>query len=73
MVTNNWIKVYTSTEPYKIELLKGFLLKHNIKAISINKKDSSYLVFGDIELFVASKDVLHTKNLINKQEDEQDA
>ena len=73
MVTNNWIKVYTSTEPYKIELLKGFLLKHNIRAIPINKKDSSYLVFGDIELFVASKDVLHTKNLINKQEDEPDA
>ena len=73
MVTNNWIKVYTSTEPYKIELLKGFLFKHNIRAISINKKDSSYLVFGDIELFVASKDVLHAKNLINKQEDEQDA
>ena len=73
MVTNNWIKVYTSTEPYKIELLKGLLLKHNIKAISINKKDSSYLVFGDIELFVTSKDVLHAKNLINKQEDEQDA
>ena len=73
MVTNNWIKVYTSTEPYKIELLKGFLLKHNIRAIGINKKDSSYLVFGDIELFVASKDVLHTKNLINKQEDAPDA
>ena len=66
-MTNNWIKVYTSTEPYKIELLKGFLLKHNIKAISINKKDSSYLVFGDIELFVTSKDVFHAKNLINKQ------
>ena len=73
MVTNNWIKVYTSTEPYKIELLKGLLLKHNIRAISINKKDSSYLVFGDVELFVTSKDVLHAKNLINKQEDEQDA
>ena len=71
-MTNNWIKVYTSAEPYKIELLKGFLLKHNIRAISINKKDSSYLVFGDIELVVASKDVLHAKNLINKQEDEQD-
>ena len=49
------------------------MIIHNIRAISINKKDSSYLVFGDIELFVASKDVLHAKNLINKQEDEPDA
>ena len=73
MVPNNWIKVYTSTELYKIELLKGFLLKHNIRAISINKKDSSYLVFGDIELFMDAKDVLKAKNLINKQEDEPDA
>jgi hypothetical protein len=31
------------------------------------------LVFGDVELFVASKDVLQAKNLIKKQEDEPNA
>ena len=66
----NWIKIYTSSNPFKMELLKGFLKENNITAMSINKQDSSYLAFGEIELFVDAKDVLQAKMLINKQEDE---
>ena len=66
----NWIKIYTSTDPFKIELLKGFLNENNIIAMSINKKDSSYLSFGEIELLVDAKDVMKAKILIKKQEDE---
>ena len=66
----NWIKIYTSTDPFKIELLKGFLDENNIVAMSINKKDSSYLAFGEIELLVDAKDVMKAKILIKKQEDE---
>ena len=64
----NWIKIYTSTDPFKIELLKGFLDENNIVAMSINKKDSSYLAFGEIELLVDAKDVMKAKILIKKQE-----
>ena len=66
----NWIRIYTSTDPFKIELLKGSLDQNNIAAISINKKDSSYLAFGEIELLVDAKDVMKAKILIKKQEDE---
>ena len=65
----NWIKIYTSTDPFKIELLKGFLDQNNIVAMSINKKDSSYLAFGEVELLVDAKDVMKAKILIKKQED----
>ena len=64
----NWIKIYTSTDPFKIELLKGFLDQNNIVAMSINKKDSSYLAFGEVELLVDAKDVMKAKILIKKQE-----
>jgi len=67
-VPENWIKITSSKQAYKIELLKGFLKGHNIISVSINKKDSSYLAFGEIELFVDSKDVLKAKNLIQKQD-----
>lgn len=70
---SNWIKIYTSSHPFQIELLKGFLKENNITAVSINKQDSSYLSFGEIELFVDSQDVLKTKMLIKKQEDERNA
>lgn len=64
----NWIKIYASTDPFKIELLKGFLDENNIVAMSINKKDSSYLAFGEVELLVDAKDVMKAKILIKKQE-----
>ena len=64
----NWIKIYTSSEPFKIELLKGLLKENNITPMSINKQDSSYL-FGEIELFVDAKDVLQAKMLINKEDE----
>jgi len=67
-VDYNWIKIYTSTDPFKIELLKGFLNENNIIAMSINKKDSSYLSFGEIELLVNERDVMKAKILITKQE-----
>jgi len=67
-VDYNWIKIYTSTDPFKIELLKGSLNENNIVAMSINKKDSSYLAFGEIELLVNEKDVMKAKSLIKKQE-----
>lgn len=66
-VHNNWIKIASSKQAYQIELLKGMLEENNIIAVSINKKDSSYLAFGEIELFVDSKDVVQAKNLIKIQ------
>ena len=64
---NNWIKVASSKQAYQIELLKGMLEENNIIAVTVNKKDSSYLAFGEIELFVESKDVIQAKNFIKIQ------
>ena len=66
-VHNNWIKIASSKQAYQIELLKGMLEENNIIAVSVNKKDSSYLAFGEIELFVESKDVIQAKDLIKIQ------
>ena len=66
---NNWIKIASSKQAYQIELLKGMLEENNIIAVSVNKKDSSYLAFGEIELFVESKDVIQAKNLIKIQDE----
>jgi len=66
-VRNNWVKITSSKQAYQIELLKGMLEENNIISVSINKKDSSYLAFGEIELFVDSKDLLQAKNLIKTQ------
>ena len=64
----NWTKIFVSTNPNLVNLLVALLEEKEIPAVSINKKDSSYLSFGEIELLVNEKDVMKAKILITKQE-----
>ncbi len=61
-----WVKIYQSVEIHKVELIKGLLLENDIQSVSINKKDSSYLSFGEIELYVNPADVLKAMRLIKE-------
>lgn len=58
------VLVYSTNKAYQIELLKEYLADHSIASFIINKQDSSYL-FGDIELYVNSDDVIQAKRLIS--------
>lgn len=53
---NNWVKVYTTSDPVTAEILKQGLIEHDIAAVIMNKKDSSYQTFGLIEVLVNHKD-----------------
>ncbi|MEE2954423.1 MAG: DUF2007 domain-containing protein [Bacteroidota bacterium] len=64
-----WNKVFSSTDYFKIQILKGLLIKNYIPAIVMNKQDSSYNLFGDIELYVKNKDIVTAKKLIRIQEE----
>ena len=48
---NGWFKIYTSTNPIKVEIIKHMLKENNIDSVIINKQDSSYNMFGNIELY----------------------
>ena len=61
----NWTKVFVSTNPNLVDLLVTILKKKEIIAVSINKKDSSYTVFGNIELYVKDTDVEESEKIIN--------
>ena len=67
---NNWVKVYSSTHLHEIELIKGMLAEEDIQAFSVNKVDSTYTTFGEIELFVNADDVLRAINLIKQSKGE---
>jgi hypothetical protein len=65
----NWITIKSSTQLYEIEILKGLLMEKDIPAVIINKQDSSYLNFGDIELKVLESD-FEKATFIIKQKNE---
>ncbi|MBS1730537.1 MAG: DUF2007 domain-containing protein [Bacteroidetes bacterium] len=49
---NGWIKIFATRNYPKANIIKGMLEENNIKTIIFNKQDSSYVNFGDIELYV---------------------
>ena len=46
-----WSKIYISTDPIKVVIIRQMLEENNIPTVVINKQDSSYNLFGNIELY----------------------
>jgi hypothetical protein len=51
-----WKKIKVYTNAIEAEIVKQMLEESGIPAIVLNKQDSSYLVFGKIELYVNQQD-----------------
>ena len=49
---NGWYKLYITRNYAEAVIIKGMLEENNIEVVILNKRDSSYLNFGDIELYV---------------------
>ena len=52
---NGWGVVYSDGFPPAVELRRAVLEQHEIPAVVLNKRDSSYL-FGFVELLVQDED-----------------
>ncbi len=63
-----WEKIFTTAQPYQAEVARQVLEEGGIQAVVINKKDSSYLVFGEAEVYVKQDDVIRAKQLIKSLE-----
>jgi Putative prokaryotic signal transducing protein len=63
-----WFKLYSTRNSAEASIIKGMLEENNIKVIILNKLDSSYINFGDIELYVPAhlKDL--AKNLLDQSQ-----
>ena len=58
-----WVLAYTPNEMYLAELFKRVLGDHDIEAVIINKMDTVYRTFGDIEIYVRQDQILKAKKL----------
>lgn len=52
---NDWVKVYGSEMEHKVNIVKKILEDNSIPAVILNKKDSSYISIGEIELYVRNE------------------
>lgn len=72
MSQTKWRILKESNQVFELEMMKGFLHENNIDAVVMNKQDSSYKVFGEVELLVKEEDVQRAEELLNHS-DERDA
>jgi hypothetical protein len=48
-----WFLLYTTPNSAEANIIKGMLEENHVPVFIMNKQDSSYLNFGDIEIYVA--------------------
>jgi hypothetical protein len=60
---NDWVKIYSSSKQYEVEIISGMLEENGIESVIMNKQDSIYL-FGEYELYVMRDEILRAKTLI---------
>ncbi len=65
---DNWVSVFTTDQPYLADIVKQVLQENNIVSVVINKIDSSYSMFGEVEVYVDRNLVIKAKSIIESIE-----
>lgn len=60
----DWALLYSSFTLLDVQMKKIFLEENGIDAVIINKQDSVYKAFGEVELYVRRDLILKAKNLL---------
>ncbi len=65
---NDWDLVYTSTLPHRIEIVIEVLKDQDIEAVKLDKRDSSYTMLGEIEVYTKKEDAILAKIIIEQNQ-----
>lgn len=63
-MSKNWSLAYKTTLEYRAQMIKDLLEDNDIKVAIINKKDSAYVLLGEIEIYVSHEKLIIAKHLI---------
>ena len=69
----NWTKIFSSTNPIEVEILKQMLDENGVISIDINQQDSSYNMFGNINLYVQEEYIENATKLIEQNNNERNS
>lgn len=60
------IKLFSTENPNKAEIIKQMLEENDINVVLLNKQDSSYNMFGSIEVYVEEINIDSANSLISE-------
>jgi len=66
MDDKNWTLVFTTNKLFQAEIIKQILENNGIETVIMNKQDSSYFTFGDVEVYVLAGSEMVAKKLIEE-------
>ena len=62
----DWVIAYETKQEYLAEIGSTVLSDNDIESVIINKKDSTYNSFGDIEIYVNRDNLIRAKQILRK-------
>jgi hypothetical protein len=63
-----WTCIYVQNLMHKAEIVRAVLADQNIDSFMVDKRDSSYISVGDIEVYVRDEDAILAKLIIEQHE-----
>ena len=63
-----WELIYTSTLPHQVEIVLEVLKDQDIEAVKLDKRDSSYTMLGEIEVYTKKEDAILAKIIIEQNQ-----
>ncbi len=68
-MNKDWVVIFNTAHHYKAIIASQILEEGEIDSVIIDKRDSSYNAFGEVELCVRRDNVIKAKLLIKNIED----
>ena len=63
----DWVKIYSSSDFYKSELLRQALIENQIEAVLVNKQGYPYNI-GEVEIYIHNLDMDKAMEMIKRDE-----
>ena len=68
MQNNDVVKVYSSPDPVMVNIAKALFQEHDVEFFELNKRDSTYIMLGEDELYVNVKDEHFARLLLEQNQ-----
>lgn len=62
----NWVKVFSTVDVLRADIVKDTLISNNVNAVVLNKVDSAYNNFGLREVYVENENVNAAQRIIEQ-------
>lgn len=66
-MTQDWVKVYASTDAMKTELVKQVLIENNIEAVILDKQGHPYPI-GEVEVYVQPEHASQANEIVGQSD-----